>query len=267
MRFDLAALAARRGIRRKRIECRPIEARTGVELEYRRILLQILTAVQAFVRSDVLPVVEGERQTLTRDASGDRVGGVFGSLRGLISRLTGTAEMMVRRILSLEGQRHTERFRQNVRAAIGIDLVAVIATSDLDDLLSLAAERNVGLIRGLSEDVAKRVEQAILQNLTAGGAAKDLQTKLVEDFGIARRRAALIARDQTATLVSDMNRFRQQQAGVEKYRWQTSRDERVRATHRANEGKIFEWASPPSTGHPGHEVNCRCVAIAVIDLE
>lgn len=44
------------------------------------------------------------------------------------------------------------------------------------------------------------------------------------------------------------------------YRWRTQRDERVRATHAANEGKIFAWARPPAAGHPGTEPGCRCHA-------
>ena len=38
----------------------------------------------------------------------------------------------------------------------------------------------------------------------------------------------------------------------------------VRA-HIANNGQIFAWDSPPpDTGHPGDDVQCRCVAVAVI---
>lgn len=42
------------------------------------------------------------------------------------------------------------------------------------------------------------------------------------------------------------------------YTWRTARDERVRSTHAANEGRVFSWSDAPSTGHPGHAPNCRC---------
>jgi len=267
MRFDLAALAAQTGTKRRVIECRPIEPRIGTEADYFRVLNRMLAEAAAFVRSDILPAVEAERAGLTRDALGDRLGSVFGSLRALLTRLVGAADTMVRNILDLEAQRHTDRFKETVRSAIGIDIGAVISKNDLSDLMSLAAQRNASLIKSLSEDVAKRVEQAALENLANGGTAKQLQQRLTEDFGIAKRRAKTIARDQTSKLTGDLNRFRQQQSGVEKYRWSTSRDERVRATHRANEGKIFSWDDPPATGHPGHEVNCRCTAIAIIEID
>jgi SPP1 gp7 family putative phage head morphogenesis protein len=44
------------------------------------------------------------------------------------------------------------------------------------------------------------------------------------------------------------------------YIWRTSGDNKVRATHAANNGKIFAWDNPPETGHPGEDYNCRCTA-------
>jgi SPP1 gp7 family putative phage head morphogenesis protein len=57
----------------------------------------------------------------------------------------------------------------------------------------------------------------------------------------------------------------QKAAGVESYLWVTMRDDRVRPTHAANEGRIFRWDTPsPITQHPGHDPNCRCLAVAII---
>ena len=44
------------------------------------------------------------------------------------------------------------------------------------------------------------------------------------------------------------------------YIWRTSGDNKVRASHAANNGKIFAWDNPPETGHPGEDYNCRCTA-------
>lgn len=53
---------------------------------------------------------------------------------------------------------------------------------------------------------------------------------------------------------------RQQEVGTGRYIWRTAHDERVRSSHRANDGKIFWWNKPPPTGHPGEDYNCRCKA-------
>ena len=44
------------------------------------------------------------------------------------------------------------------------------------------------------------------------------------------------------------------------YIWRTLGDNNVRASHAANNGKLFAWDSPPDTGHPGEDYNCRCIA-------
>ena len=47
--------------------------------------------------------------------------------------------------------------------------------------------------------------------------------------------------------------------------WLTSDDERVRPSHREKVGKFFRWDDPPAdTGHPGADIQCRCVAIAAL---
>ncbi|MGK2872444.1 MAG: phage minor head protein [Alphaproteobacteria bacterium] len=44
------------------------------------------------------------------------------------------------------------------------------------------------------------------------------------------------------------------------YIWRTRGDGRVRATHAANNGRIFSWDNVPPTGHPGEDFGCRCTA-------
>lgn len=44
------------------------------------------------------------------------------------------------------------------------------------------------------------------------------------------------------------------------YIWRTSGDAKVRASHAANNGRIFAWDNRPITGHPGEDFGCRCKA-------
>lgn len=77
-------------------------------------------------------------------------------------------------------------------------------------------------------------------------------------------RMELIARDQSSKLNSRLNRARQEEAGIDQYKWVTARDERVRDRHRSLDGTIQKWNTPTNDGFPGDAINCRCVAIAVI---
>lgn len=44
------------------------------------------------------------------------------------------------------------------------------------------------------------------------------------------------------------------------YIWRTRGDGKVRASHAANNGRIFSWDNPPPVGHPGEDFGCRCTA-------
>jgi len=182
---------------------------------------------------------------------------------GLVSIAEGT----VRRILRLEAKRHTDTFISSVKRAIGIDVRALVKEEDLEGYLQFAAKRNVSLIKNLSDDTVKRVEQAVLDNLISGNSSETLRKTLVEAFGISDRRAKFIASDQMAKMNADMNEYRHRQAGITEYDWSTSRDERVRPRHRALEGKRYRYGEPTGAEGgvgPGKAPRCRCIARAVI---
>lgn len=55
-----------------------------------------------------------------------------------------------------------------------------------------------------------------------------------------------------------------QSLGTSQYVWRTQRDEKVRLSHRMNDGRVFSWANPPESGHPGTDYNCRCEAVPYV---
>ncbi|MBB4063680.1 phage head morphogenesis protein [Gellertiella hungarica] len=191
------------------------------------------------------------------------------SLARLALSLVSTAEQTVNRILNLEAQRHTDTFVNSARRALGIDLSGVVRQEDLAEFLRLVAARNASLIKNLSDDTVKRVEQAVYDNLIAGNSRETLRRALTDQLGIADSRAKLIAQDQMAKLNSELNEFRHKQAGINEYVWTTSRDERVRARHRALEGKVYRYGEPTGAEDglaPGRPIRCRCIAKAVVQF-
>ena len=130
------------------------------------------------------------------------------------------------------------------------------------------ARENVGLIKSVDtdffDDLAVEVADAVKQGKSTTALAALIQART----GVAESRAAFIARDQISKLNGKVVQQRQQGLGVKRYRWRTAGDERVRDSHRAHDGKIFEWSKPPpGTGHPGHDYNCRCFAEPIFDDE
>ncbi|MCS4299573.1 uncharacterized protein with gpF-like domain [Acinetobacter sp. BIGb0196] len=53
--------------------------------------------------------------------------------------------------------------------------------------------------------------------------------------------------------------------GVESYKWQIVKDDRVRLDHQHKHDKSFRWDAPPSGGHLGEAICCRCVVLPNYD--
>ena len=78
--------------------------------------------------------------------------------------------------------------------------------------------------------------------------------------GITRRIAEVIARALTGMHNGQMNEIRHRGVGITRYKWRMVDDGSVRNKHRARDGHIFSYASPPPDGNPGEPVQCRCWA-------
>jgi SPP1 gp7 family putative phage head morphogenesis protein len=76
----------------------------------------------------------------------------------------------------------------------------------------------------------------------------------------------VLARQGTAQLATKITHERARAAGHDAFEWSTAGDTRVRATHAALDGQVFEWAHPPPVGLPGDEPGCRCRALPVVDV-
>lgn len=132
-------------------------------------------------------------------------------------------------------------------------------------------KRNVGLIKTLQ---GKQLEEirGILEKAEATGIRVEvLRSQLMDRFDVSKSRADLIARDQVLKLNGELTEKRQTQAGISRYKWSTSNDERVRDMHDDLDDKEFSWDDPPVTdakgnrNHPGGDYQCRCIAIPILD--
>jgi SPP1 gp7 family putative phage head morphogenesis protein len=150
------------------------------------------------------------------------------------------------------------KFIQDIQRAVGISLRDVIKKDGVTFQVEQSIERNIGLIKSIPEQYHAKLKGIIQTGMDSGNDAFSIRKQIFELGQSTERRAATIARDQVAKLNSAVNQARQRSIGVTHYFWRTSRDERVRKTHRRNEGKRFAWNDPPATGHPGEDYNCRC---------
>lgn len=165
-----------------------------------------------------------------------------------------------------DAQNHAE-VSTNLKNQTGIDLSAYLRNSpNIVERVNELTVSNIQLIKSIRTQYLDKVQNAVMQAMVQGTLNKDLAEQLKKLGEDVESRAMLIARDQSSKLNAALTRARHEEVGIKKYMWSTSGDERVRESHAEKDGQIFEYTNPPAdTGHPGHDVNCRCVQIPVLD--
>ncbi|WP_162142328.1 phage head morphogenesis protein [Laribacter hongkongensis] len=220
----------------------------------------------------------GGVQLLVQDKDGDPPTGLFArafnsAMDRAIERIArlvprSMLERMAAGMVRRANQQNHRQTAQAVNAAIGIDVGQMIERSpSVAAQVEAATIHNVNLITSIQSQYLDQVRTTVMQAVTSGQRHESIIASVRETGRVSESRARLIARDQTNKLNGALTKARQTSLGVRRYRWSGANDERERETHRENNGKIFSWDDPPPTGHPGEDINCRCVAIPIIELD
>lgn len=267
-----------KGLRKRRgRKLRPVRPSRANELWYKAELLKVVKHMRQLTRDIVfpelralvqsqLPLVDGKmvgdaipRRSL--DTSLNKVAQQMGGIDNTAKRL---ADLAVRRNL----QSVDEGLVASIKASVSVDISGALTMSGpIQAAMAAATQANVELITSIPSQYLEKVGNAVMDNFVEGTRWEDL-AKAIEQVGeVTESRAKLIARDQTSKMNGAFNEERQTSLGIDQYIWQTSGDERVREEHAANDGQLFDWDKPPATGHPGEDINCRCVAIPYFNLD
>lgn len=130
----------------------------------------------------------------------------------------------------------------------------------LDDLIAAWERENLKLIRSIPQQYVDNLQGTVIRTINEGRSATDLKNTIRATYDQPVNRAKLISNDQIGKLHSNIVQFQQEGVGIREYEWDTIIDGRERAAHRRRNGETFKWSSPPSDGHPGTAVHCRCRA-------
>ena len=186
------------------------------------------------------------------------------------------------KVSALEQRLSNEQWKKLVRSTLGVDLFDDYYNGEFyGDTIPLWVDQNVSLIKSLPNDSLFRMRDIMVKNFKVGSTINEIAKDIRRQYDIDKHDAQLLARDQLSTLNAQITEHQQTDAGIKKYKWSTSKDNRVRDCHKALEGHVFSWDDPPEmwydtkhgrvyTGrrcHPGRDYYCRCVAIPVFDKE
>lgn len=251
----------------KKRRIRPVKSPKSPEVKYRK-QLQLLTAkLRTDVNNNIIPLLRQLEPEYVNDAYARTLEDAFNRLKQNYSDINENARIISNSFVDGSNQTNKRRFYSAMNNAIGVDLQSVIANENLDDILVATTRENVALIRSIPEEYFKKIETIVFTNTTQGSTAGSMIKQIMQTGKVTTNRAKLIARDQTSKLNSALTQQRSQNLGIEEYIWRTAGDERVRESHRRKNGKVFRWDDPPKdTGHPGQDIQCRCVAEPIIKL-
>ena len=297
---QLVEMNARVGKTRKR-SARPRDPTAKVEKFYRAQLKSLVRAITKEVNEELVPVVKQEKsqyqvdRDYTADSWSDRILALLSSIDerfiGAGSIFNQQYERLAQRTVSMAEAETTQAFVDSVNKAVGVDLNPVLDQEGMRDYLDVAIKDNVELIKSVGREHFERIERAVLGGVRNGDAPSTIARNIQEATGVSSRRAALIARDQSAKLTSEITERRQTQSGIKYYRAVTSNDSRVTgkpggkypnakiscwgiARQDVGYGPgIYRWDKGASWGgktglHPGrHHINCRCTASPIFEWE
>jgi SPP1 gp7 family putative phage head morphogenesis protein len=151
--------------------------------------------------------------------------------------------------------------------------VRYMITPAMRDVLEATVQENVSLIKSIGSQYHHEVEGMVMRSVQTGRDLGGLTKELQARYGVTRRRAAFIARDQNNKATAVLTRVRQREAGIKQAIWLHSLGgKEPRKTHVANTGKVYNVAEgwydpdPKVRRHilPGELINCRCVSKPVV---
>lgn len=256
--LDLIRRLRQAGIARRRRPMPRQQQPDAIRLEYgKAIIRRMLDPARELVVSRVLPLLPLLARRVDRfdadvNKTLDEVAEAFWRERFNTRDLEELARMYADRTSTFQA----EQLRKQRVAALGVDVFA--AEPNLEPITKAFVTENVALIKSVPNAYFDDIEKLVAREVRAGTRHEDIATKIAERYGVASSKARLIARDQVGKFYGDLNRVRQKALGVERYIWRSVRDNRVRPEHHHLDGKMFAWDKPPSEGHPGQPINCRC---------
>lgn len=265
-------LRASSGITRagqKDIILRPVHPNCGIEAAYRRRLRRLIEEMNDSFLYWIKAAYRAHppaTATMAMDESS-----AASQLRIAINKLTrqwkrnfDEAANELAKYFALAAHKRSDAVLRQILRKGGFS-VRFKMTPAMKDVMKATIAEQVGLIKSIPQQYLVNVQGAVMRSVAAGRDLAPLAKEIEKQYGVTRRRAALIARDQNNKATASMTRVRQVELGIKEAVWLHSHGGRVpRPTHLANDGKRYDtskgWFDPdPKVRRfifPGELINC-----------
>jgi SPP1 gp7 family putative phage head morphogenesis protein len=157
----------------------------------------------------------------------------------------------------------------------GLSLKTSVIDGRVLEVTKAATAANIALIKSIPQKYFTDLQGAVMRSIQSEQGTKTVLDAVTATGEVAKKRATLIATDQTRKVTTAVNSARLKNLGVRKFEWLHSsggRTPRPLHLHTLN-GQIFDLHNPPviddktgERGLPGQLINCRCRMIPVVDF-
>lgn len=142
-------------------------------------------------------------------------------------------------------------------------------SAGMNDVFQATIGEQVGLIKSIAERHLSEVEGLVMRSVQSGRDLGYLSKELEARYGVTKRRAALIARDQNNKATATITKTRQLEIGLTQATWvHSSAGKHPRKSHVAADGKTYDIAKGMLIDgeyiFPGELINCRCVSRPIV---
>jgi len=157
------------------------------------------------------------------------------------------AEEIALHAVEMAADEADEHVAKELRRTVRIDAQALMSSEGVNDYIDAMVSSNVALIKTVPREFFTDVEQTVLDAYSQGLALKPVLEQIQAKVDVSARRAKIIARDQMNKVNSDVERRRMLNIGITRFKWSTSKDERVTGN--------------PSGLYPNAKVKCFKIAL------
>lgn len=252
---------------------KPVRPNAGLKAEYRRRLLVLVDEMNNSIMYWVTAAYRQNETAIVGDAK------IISPVAELQKALAGLASQWLKKFMA--GARklaewHTRKslkladrqLAESVSEAAGMS-VNFQMTEGMQTAIDATIAEQVSLITSIAQQNLTQVETLVMQSVQTGRDLATLTDELETRYGITRRRAETIARDQNNKATATITRQRQSELGIKQAIWLHSHaGKKPRPSHVKADGSVYDvdkgmfldgkWT------WPGVEINCRCVSRSII---
>lgn len=257
---------------------RPLHPNVGIEAAYRKRMLRLVDEMARSIERWVLAAYRADPPLAQDELPADTLQKVLRALSRRWLKKFDEAAIALAEYFAKSASKRVDGRLKKILADAGISVKFTMSRAQRDVLKATVTE-NVSLIKSIPRRYLTEVEGAVMRSIQTGRDLHSLSSELRDHFGVAKRRAALIARDQNNKATSALGHARYDELGIKEAIWMHStagkvpRPKHVGFSRGRLGGPRYDVRRGAPIGDkkgswckPGELINCRCTSRPVLPL-